>query len=562
MAAVDRLDAALATWAGEPYADLPDHPEVQAERSSLEQLRAGAEEARCWPCSAVGDHAGVLATTESATARHPLREGLWATHALALTRAGRQADALEALRTVRTTLAEEELGIDPGPRLRALESAVLRQSPEIERILAAPTLPVPRCAHRAAADRRTAPVAVPIGRDAERAALTALLDAAAAGSFAAAQVVGEPGIGKTRLVEDLAEQAGRRGLTVAVGRCSQDDGAPPLWPWRSVLETFGGPTLQDEPVGGGADSGTDYLARWDAIARRVVDAATTTPVLVVLEDLHWADEATLRTLAHLLATTPADAGLCVVGTRRAQPEPSGALALVAESFARRHAARIDVTGLDREGTAALLERVASDVPVSVVDAWHARSGGNPFFLVELARLGQGDIDQVPPTVRDVVTRRLSDLPERARQSLFTAAVTGRWFRPEVVAAANGTDLEAAPTTTSPSRSPQGAVGPDPGPAAPGPAGPARPRPPHLRRPRDHPRRGQGRARRARSCTSPRPSSASCASWRPTPVGSSAGRRCSTGSGATATSATVASSTSTSAGCAPRSRSTRPTRATS
>ena len=137
VAAVDRLDAALATWAGEPYADLPDHPDVQAERSSLEQLRAAAEEARLLALLAVGDHAGVLATTESATARHPLREGLWATHALALARAGRQADALEALRTVRTTLAEE-LGIDPGPRLRALESAVLRQSPEIERTLSAP----------------------------------------------------------------------------------------------------------------------------------------------------------------------------------------------------------------------------------------------------------------------------------------------------------------------------------------------------------------------------------------------------------------------------------------
>ncbi len=440
VAAVDRLDAALATWAGEPYADLPDHPDVQAERSSLEQLRAAGEEARLLALLAVGDHAGVLATTESATARHPLREGLWATHALALARAGRQADALEALRTVRTTLAEE-LGIDPGPRLRALESAVLRQSPEIERTLSAPASPLEAAPTPPPRADVPSPDAVPVGRDAERAALTAQLDAAAAGGFSAAQVVGEPGIGKTRLVEDLAEQGRRRGFTVAVGRCSQDDGAPPLWPWRSVLETLGSSTVQDEPVDGELTPAQSAFARWNDIARRVVDAATTTPLLVVLEDLHWADEATLRTLAHLLATAPAGATLCVVGTRRAQPEPTGALALVAESFARRHAARIDVTGLDREGTAALLGRVTSDVPVPLVDAWHARSGGNPFFLVELARLGQGDPDHVPPTVRDVVTRRLSELPERARQSLVTAAVTGRRFRPEVVAAANGTDLD-------------------------------------------------------------------------------------------------------------------------
>ena len=89
----------------------------------------------------------------------------------------------------------------------------------------------------------------------------------------------------------------------------------------------------------------------------------------------------------------------------------------------------------------LLDRLATGLPRSLVDAWHTRSGGNPFFLVELARLGQGDPDHVPPTVRDVVTRRLSELPERARQSLATAAVIGRRFRPEVVAAANGTDAD-------------------------------------------------------------------------------------------------------------------------
>ena len=132
----------------------------------------------------------------------------------------------------------------------------------------------------------------------------------------------------------------------------------------------------------------------------------------------------------------------MVGTRRAQPEPTGALALVGEAFARRHAARVEVTGLEREATSALLAGLAGrPLPDSLLDAWHARSGGNPFFLVELARLGQGDPDRVPPTVRDVVTRRLSLLPERARESLATAAVIGHRFRPEVVAAADDVDLD-------------------------------------------------------------------------------------------------------------------------
>ncbi|HEY0643257.1 MAG TPA: AfsR/SARP family transcriptional regulator, partial [Nocardioides sp.] len=127
---LDGIDAALATWSGEPYADLPDHPDVLADRAALEQLRAGAEEARLLGLLALGEHASVLSTTEASTGRHPLRERLWAIHALALTRAGRQAEALEALRTVRSVLAEE-LGLDPGVQLRTLEEAILRQEPAL-----------------------------------------------------------------------------------------------------------------------------------------------------------------------------------------------------------------------------------------------------------------------------------------------------------------------------------------------------------------------------------------------------------------------------------------------
>ncbi len=449
LGAVDLLDDMLATWGGEPYADLPDHPDVLAARSSLERLRAAAEEARLLGLLAVGDHAGVLATTESATARNPMDESLWATHALALVRAGRQADALEALRTVRATLVEE-LGIDPGSRLRALEAAVLRQAPGIEQTLTAPGVAAPgddpapgstlEAPARADGGLHGDPT---VGRQAERAVLSSLLDRAAGGAFSCGQVVGEPGIGKTRLVTDLAAEAREQGFAVVWGRCSQDDGAPPLWPWRAVLEALGGSEGPDAvPPEPEATTAQVAFARWDSIVRRVRAAATSGPLLVLLEDLHWADEATLRTLAHLLASSPSDSGLCVVGTRRAQPEPTGALALVGEAFARRHAARVEVVGLEREGTSALLAGLAGGpLSDSLLDAWHARSGGNPFFLVELARLGQGDPDRVPPTVRDVVTRRLSLLPERARASLVTAAVIGHRFRPELVAAANGEDLD-------------------------------------------------------------------------------------------------------------------------
>ncbi|HET6938079.1 MAG TPA: AAA family ATPase, partial [Nocardioides sp.] len=176
--------------------------------------------------------------------------------------------------------------------------------------------------------------------------------------------------------------------------------------------------------------------RRDAIAREVFSAAAETPVLVVLDDLHWADDASLRTLAHLLDTAPADSRLCVVGTRRTHPEPAGAYARAAEAFARRHAARLDLTGMDEREAAELLRTVEPDLDPVTVETWHARSEGNPFFLVELARLGATDPGEVPGTVRDVVTRRLEQLPAPARDTLRTAAVVGRRFHPEYVAAAS------------------------------------------------------------------------------------------------------------------------------
>ncbi len=272
--------------------------------------------------------------------------------------------------------------------------------------------------------------------------LSDLLERAAGGGFACAQVVGEPGIGKTRLVTDLATEARERGFVVAWGRCSQDDGAPPLWPWRAVLETLGAGTPDRTRVSQGPTPPRPRPPSPAGTASRAGCSTRTSPVLLVMEDLHWADEATSRTLAHLLASAPAEVALCVVGTRRTQAELSGSLALVGEAFARRHAARMEVAGLERDATAALLSGLAGrTVPDSLLDAWQARSGGNPFFLVELARLGEGDPDRVPPTVREVVARRLSMLPERARETLITAAVTGHRFRPEVVAAAGGSDLD-------------------------------------------------------------------------------------------------------------------------
>ena len=133
-ALVEQLDVALAAWHGDPYADLPDHPDVLAERAALERLRVAAEEARLVGLLGLGEHASVLSTAESAIAREPLRERLRAVHAVALLRSGRQVEALDALRTFRELLADDT-GLDPGPELAGLEQAILRQDPALTRRL-------------------------------------------------------------------------------------------------------------------------------------------------------------------------------------------------------------------------------------------------------------------------------------------------------------------------------------------------------------------------------------------------------------------------------------------
>jgi DNA-binding SARP family transcriptional activator len=430
-AAVGRLDEALALWRGTPYADLEDAPAASAERFRLEELRLVALEDRAVAALALGRHATVAAELEALTATHPLRERLWALRAVALTRSGRQADALDVLRQVRTLLADE-LGLEPGVELRELQAAVLRQDPLLDRPAPAPAVPAPR--DRAPRDAPPSPSLAPwplVGRDAELSTLLGLLDEATAGTPRFAAVVGEPGIGKSRLLAELAARARDDGARVLVGRCSQDDGAPPLWPWTGVLDGLG---LSLPTDSGAADEGARFRT-WDDIVRAVHDAALEGPVLVLLDDLHWADVSSLRVLGLLLESV-LDGRLLLVATWRDHPVPTGALGAVAEQLSRRHGVRLSLTGLDAAEASRIVEAVAQRRPSDPqADALRARTDGNPFFLLEYARLaGQdGDLDALlaeenpPHGVADVVARRLERLPEEVRGVLVAAAVIGRDF---------------------------------------------------------------------------------------------------------------------------------------
>ncbi len=129
--AASQLHSCLELWRGTPYGELEDAAPAVAERARLEELRLVALEDRAVAELALGHHRTIAAELEAMTAAHPLRERLWGLRALALTRSGRQADALDVLRQVREVLADE-LGLEPGGELRDLQKAVLQQDPALD----------------------------------------------------------------------------------------------------------------------------------------------------------------------------------------------------------------------------------------------------------------------------------------------------------------------------------------------------------------------------------------------------------------------------------------------
>ena len=462
---LEALEAALLRWHGQAYADLGDHPDVVATRTALDELRTTAEEDRALLMLALGDSAGVVPATEQATARHPFRERTWAVHALALARSERQADALAAIRGLRDQLADE-LGLDPGPLIRTLENAILRQDKTILQTLPAPSPVAPTST--GASGSPTPAISATIGRERERGALGEVLDEALAGRPSVAVLIGEPGMGKSRLADDLTVVARSRGILTAYAACSADDGAPPLWPWQAILAALAdrnGNEGQPVDLAGlrarlAGDDGSDYAERAFAVsellAGLVRERAARQPLLLIVDDLHWADAPSLRALSHLTATAGAGERLALVVTRRPFPEPSGALADLEITAARRGARQIRLTGLPVDDAAQLVGTVVGTAAArpELIAAWCSATGGNPFFLVELARLAgerDGWSGEVPAAVQTVVRRRLDRLPADTRELLVAAAALGQQFSLLMLAAGLELDPELADERLDPAR---------------------------------------------------------------------------------------------------------------
>ena len=459
MRAATLLRHALALWRGPALADVMYEPFAQAEAARLEELRLCCIEAKVEADLALGRHADLIGELEALIDQHGDREHLRGQLMVALYRSARQAEALEVYRETRRRLADE-LGLEPSPALRSLETAILNQDPRL-------TWTPPR----ATAPNVRRPDRIFVGRGRELAQLMAGVEDLRRGRGSLFLLRGEPGIGKTWLAEEAAARAAERGALVLSGRCWESGGAPAYWPWvqclRKLVQQTEPDTLAAQLGIGAVDvarivpelhelvprlprppavdhDGARFLL-FDAITTLLRNATRTRPIVLVLDDLHAADAASLLFLRFLMGAL-GDTRLLVIATRRdSDPTARESLAATVAELARSETFHdVALAGLGREEVARLVDATGvRGASGELVDAIHERTEGHPFFVAELVRLlaSEDRLDAIPQGVRAVVAQRLGLLSEDCRHVLAVASVVGREFASDVLAVAGDADPE-------------------------------------------------------------------------------------------------------------------------
>jgi DNA-binding SARP family transcriptional activator len=479
-AAAGLLREALGLWRGPALSEF-DEPFAHREAPRLEELRVACLEERIDADLAAGSHARVIVDLEGLIAANPLRERPREQLMLALYRSGRQAEALQVYQSFRRTL-DEELGLEPSERLRDLEGAILRQEPALTvptgpfRILR----PAATALEEAPAVDAPAPMAPAIalpGRAQELAALGEALAAVDAGRRRMIYVTGEPGIGKSALVEAFLSTVS--GVRIGWGQCVAEAGAgEPYLPLLDAIVDLASHPDGADVAGVLVDRAPTWLvqAPWLAepsareaaalraqgataprILREALQAlealAAARPLVLVLEDLHWADEATLDVITALARRTH-PARLMVIGTYR--PGDVAVHTVARNLCGARLATAMPLGPLGPDAIeGALRDRFgAATVPPPLAGLVHERSGGNPLFaqllvdhwlaehvvvvedgVVQLsgdaARLAVG----LPPTIGASLREQLHTLAEEDLHVLEAASVVGAEFDAATVAAA-------------------------------------------------------------------------------------------------------------------------------
>jgi len=486
VAAGELLQTALARWRGPALADVSAAAWALPEANRLDELRLTAIETWHDVLLAAGRHHDAVASAESQVAEHPLREHLWAQLMLALYRCGRQAESLRAYQRIRTRL-HEELGLEPTRELVALEEAIVQQRPELDWVepevrtadepggrqgpVYATAVPVPR---------ELATPDIFVGRESELTMLQGVLKAARAdGRPRVALVGGEPGIGKTTLAAVAARQAHEEGSLVLFGRCDQELGIP-YQPWRVALAQLidhaprslerlvpeDGGVLALLGLGGGGTTlpilkDIDCYVLFGALLKFLADITPPDGLCLVIDDIHGADAQSLQLLKRLASGQISVPALVIATYRDSEVQTGSILSqFLADLHRQGDVVRLGLHGLADLELMALLEgesgRDLGEGGTTLRDALLAETDGNPFFVRELLHHlahtgalvdytdGLPDADflskGLPTSLLEVIGDRVARLGSTVASVLSTAAVIGREFDLDVLAAALGLTL--------------------------------------------------------------------------------------------------------------------------
>ncbi|WP_375478914.1 BTAD domain-containing putative transcriptional regulator [uncultured Jatrophihabitans sp.] len=434
-------------------------PVVEREVGHLTDIDLSVRELHVEALLATGQAAPAVDRSRALIAAAPLRENAHVLLMHALYRSGRQAEALGAFDKVRRLLAEE-LGADPGPALRRLHGQILQHDPSIEDaagggsatlaehddgiVLGSPSAPPATGITPTVATTPTVAIAgrvagaaglepdggLLVGRDATLQQLQVALDAASAGHGSLWVVEGEAGVGKTTLAGAVARHASAIGFDVAWGRADEAALDVPYWVWQQLLRA-----LPDLPGEGGIAALAGFPAPskpppagWLPLVAAVADrlAAVPSATLLVVDDVQWADDASLALLVEL-GERAGLARLVVMCTHRTDATDSRLLPFFSRLARTGVGRRVELVGL---APADLPAMIGAAVPPDVLAAVHERTNGNPFFVAELVKAATtaDGLDvatlatALPGSVRDVVLARCAALPSGTRRLLDTAAV--------------------------------------------------------------------------------------------------------------------------------------------
>lgn len=470
------LEQAIALYRGDLLAGLgvKEEPWEAWLRGEREQLRERAVEGLARLLThqrEAGELELAIGTAHQLLALDRLQETVHRTLMRLYAQLGQRGAALRQYQEC-VNVVQRELGAEPEGETRQLYREILQQrtasnAPAVGDAAAAANLPRLRRAPE------TRPAETPlIGREAEMTRLRDALDRAFAGCGGLFAVLGEAGIGKTRLVEELIAHADRRDAHVLLGRAYESDQILLFGPIvdalrmgrvdgdHEILESLG-PAWRDElarllpevaaPATHPLPAKVDYRRLFEAIAQLVARLAARDPLLLVLEDLHWADELTLRFVAYLARRASTERLLVVVTAREEELQDASTLRHTFGDLARAGLmVPLDLTPLSRNDTAALVTMLT---PANVTAGaeqlgeriWTA-SEGNPLVAVEMMReiqeRGLPEGLTLPGRARDVIGRRIERLADRSRSLLTVAAAIGREFDFELLRQVSDLDNDA------------------------------------------------------------------------------------------------------------------------